>query len=114
MRNSDYHSLTSWHEYLQFSTWVWLAHGAPNRERHEKALIEMGFFQVKTFTLSNRTDSVSDQETLFALYDQEKFHDGLWTRSMGPESNVLRITASTNDMVIWDRVIREFDKPHTN
>jgi hypothetical protein len=82
------------------------------RERREKTLIEMGKWQVKTFILNHRTDSGSDQEALFALYDREKFYDGAWIRAMGPESNVIRITASTNDMVIWDRVIREFDQPH--
>jgi len=30
---------------------------------------------------------------------------------MGPESNVFRITASTNDMVLRDRIMKEFDKP---
>ena len=113
IRNSDYLSLTSWRNYLRARTWAWLAHGAPNRERHEKALMDMGFFQMKTFTLTNRTDSASDQEALFALYDRETFPDGCWTRAHGPEPNVLRITASTNDMVIWERVIGEWDKPHT-
>jgi len=75
--------------------------------------MDMGFFQMKTFTLTNRTDSASDQEALFALYDRETFPDGCWTRAHGPEPNVLRITASTNDMVIWERVIGEWDKPHT-
>ena len=113
IRNSDSLSLTSWRNYLQARTWVWLAHGAPNRERHEKALIDMGFFQVKAFALSNRTHSASDQDALFALYNRETFPDGFSTRAHGPEPNVLRITASTNDMVIWERVIREWDKPHT-
>ena len=45
------------------------------------------------------------------MYDREKFQDGFWTRAMGPEPNIIRITASTNDMVIWERVIREFDQP---
>jgi hypothetical protein len=83
------------------------------KERREKEWLGTGFFQVKTFILTNRTDSASDQEALFNLYDREKFRDGYWTRAMGPESNVVRITASTNDMVIWEKVIREFDKPHT-
>lgn len=83
------------------------------RERREKEWLGTGFFQVKTFILTNRTDSASDQEVLFNLYDREKFRDGYWTRAMGPESNIVRITASTNDMVIWERVIREFDKPRT-
>jgi len=83
------------------------------RERQLKVWLDTGFFQVKTFILSNRTDSGSDQDALFALHSREKFHDGYWTLAMGPVSNIFRITASTNDMVIWDRVIREFDKPHT-
>jgi hypothetical protein len=88
-----------------------LAAESAERERREKAWLETGFFQVKTFILNNRTDSGSDQGVLFALHSQEKFKDGFWTLAMGPESNIFRITASTNDMVIWDRVIREFDKP---
>jgi hypothetical protein len=81
-------------------------------ERRLKENIASGYFRVKTFVLSNRTDSASDQDALFTLYDREKFQDGGWIRAMGPESNVIRITASTNDMVIWDRVIKEFDQPH--
>jgi hypothetical protein len=89
-----------------------LAAESAERERREKAWLATGFFQRKTFTLTNRTDSMADQENLFQLEERERFHDGYWTRAMGPESNVIRITASTNDMVIWDRIIREFDKPH--
>ena len=81
------------------------------RERRQKIWIDSGYFQVRAFTLSNRTDSVADQEVLFESEQREEVHDGQWTRAMGPESNVIRITASTNDMVIWDRIIREFDKP---
>ena len=83
------------------------------RVRREKEWLGTGFFQVKTFILTNRTDSASDQEVLFNLEEREKFRDGYWTRAMGPESNIVRITASTNDMVIWEKVIREFDKPRT-
>ncbi len=81
-------------------------------ERREKAWLATGFFQKKTFTLSHRTDSLEDQEVLFELVQREKFKDGHYTRAMGPESNVFRITTSTNDMVIWDRIMKEFDKPH--
>jgi hypothetical protein len=88
-----------------------LAAESAERERREKAWLASGYFQIKTFTLSNRTDSLADQEDLFQLEKRESFHDGYWTRAMGPESNVIRITASTNDMVIWDRLVREFDKP---
>ncbi|HEY5909096.1 MAG TPA: hypothetical protein VJA21_00675 [Verrucomicrobiae bacterium] len=83
------------------------------RERREKAWLASGFFQTKTFVLSNRTDSLEDQEVLFELKQREKFKDGGYGKqAMGPEPNVFRITASTNDMVIWDRIMREFDKPH--
>jgi hypothetical protein len=84
------------------------------RERQLKTWLETGRFQIKTFTLRHRTVSSSDQDALFALQERERFPDGGWTRATGPESNVIRITASTNDLVIWDRIIREFDKPHTN
>jgi hypothetical protein len=82
------------------------------RERRQRAWLESGFFQVKTFVLSNRTDSLRDQEALFELVERERFRDGQWTRAMGSESNVVRITASTNDMPTWDRIIRAFDRPH--
>jgi len=82
------------------------------RERRLKSNLDSGYFQMKTFVLSNRTDSSSDQDVLFSLEEREKFHDRSWIRAMGPESNVIRLTASTNDMPIWDRIIKEFDKPH--
>jgi hypothetical protein len=88
-----------------------LAAESAERERREKSWLASGHFQIKTFILSNRTDSLEDQEVLFELEQREKFKDGHWTRAMGPESNVFRITASTNDMVIWDRIMMEFDKP---
>jgi hypothetical protein len=75
------------------------------RDRRQRAWIDSGYFRVKAFTLTNRTDSLADLEALFELEQRETFHDGHWTRAMGPESNVVRITASTNDMVIWDRII---------
>jgi hypothetical protein len=82
------------------------------RERREKAWLASGFLQTKTFVLSNRTDSLEDQGVLFELKQREKFKDGGYGKqAMGPESNVFRITASTNDMVIWDRIMKEFDKP---
>jgi hypothetical protein len=80
-------------------------------ERQQKAWLDSGYFRIKTFTLSNRNDSLEDQGLLFDLEQRERFVDGHWTRAMGPESNILRITASTNDMVIWERIVREFDKP---
>lgn len=88
-----------------------LAAESAERERREKAWLASGFFQKKTFTLTNRTGSLEDQEVLFELKQREKFRDGHWTQAMGPESNVFRITASTNDMVIWDRIMKEFDRP---
>lgn len=88
-----------------------LAAESAERERREKAWLAAGFFQKKTFIITNRTDSLEDQEVIFQLEQREKFIDGHWTRAMGPESNVFRITASTNDMVIWDRIMKEFDKP---
>ena len=88
-----------------------LAAESAERERREKAWLASGFFQKKAFTLTNRTDSLEDQEVLFELQQREKFKDGHWTQAMGPESNVFRITASTNDMVIWNRIMKEFDKP---
>ncbi len=88
-----------------------LAAESAERERREKEWLAIGFFQKKTFTLTNRTDSLEDQEVLFQLEQREKFKDGYWTRATGPESNVFRITASTNDMVIWDRIMNKFDKP---
>jgi hypothetical protein len=84
------------------------------RERQEKAWLASGFFLKKAFILTNRTDSLEDQELLFQLEQRAMFKDGHWTRGMGPESNVFRITASTNDMVIWDRIMKEFDKPRKN
>lgn len=103
---------------------VWLDREPPKRarelaaesaeeERRLKAHLESGYFQVKTFVMSNRADSSSDQEDLFLLEKREKFHDDGSIRAMGPESNVIRITASTNDMVVWEEIIEEFDKPHT-
>ncbi len=89
----------------------WLAAESVERERREKAWLATGFFQKKTFILTNRTDSLEDQDVLFELEQREKFKDGHWTRGMGPESNLFRITASANDMVIWDRIMKEFDKP---
>ena len=88
-----------------------LAAESADRERREKAWLASGFFQIKTFVLSNRTDSLEDQGALFELEQRGRFKDGHWTRAMGPESNVFRITASTNDMVLWDRIMKEFDKP---
>ena len=88
-----------------------LAAESAERERREKAWLASGYFQIKTFTLSNRTTSLADQEDLYRLQQRETFHDGHWTRATGPERNIIRITASTNDMVIWERIIREFDQP---
>jgi hypothetical protein len=84
------------------------------RESQLKANLDSGFFLVKTFVLSNRTDSLSDQDVLFSLEQHERFRDRGGIRAMGPESNVIRITASTNDMPTWENIIREFDRPHTN
>jgi hypothetical protein len=84
------------------------------RERQEKAWLASGLFLKKAFILTNRTDSLEDQELLFQLEQRAMFKDDHWTRGMGPESNVFRITASTNDMVIWDRIMKEFDKPRKN
>ena len=88
-----------------------LAAQSAERERRLKALLDSGYFQVKTFILSNRTLSASDHEALYQLEKREKFHDGGGGRATGPEPNVIRITASTSDLVIWDRIIKEFDKP---
>jgi hypothetical protein len=113
MRNSHHDSLTSWRSYLQARTWVWLAQGAPKWKNHEKALLDMGVFEDRDFTLSYRTSASADQDALLALYKRESFQDDCWTWRWlsGPGTNVLRITTSTNDMVIWEGVIREWDKP---
>src|ERR1041384_55973 len=90
-----------------------LAGGGGQRKRRLKAWLDSGCYQIKTFTLSNRTHSLEDQGDLFRLVELERhnFHDVQGGRGWGPEPGVIRITASTNDMPIWDRIMREFDKP---
>ena len=88
-----------------------LAAEMAKRERQKKAWLASGRVQTKTFILSNRTDSLADQGDLFELEQRATFHDRYRMRAMAPEPNVIRITASTNDMPIWDRIIQEFDKP---
>jgi len=79
--------------------------------RHQKELLESGKYQVKTYVMKYRIPPADYQELLTALSDRETFTDGECGRATGPEPNLLRITASTNDLVIWDRVVQEFDQP---
>lgn len=84
-------------------------------DRYERWLqpkLASGYFQEKTFVLSNRAP---DEAALSLLFDRDRGNVPDEGGGMGTiaASNIVQITASTNDMVIWDRVVKEFDQPAT-
>jgi hypothetical protein len=82
-------------------------------DRYERWLqpkLASGYFQEKTFVLSNRAP---DEAALSLLFDRHRGNVPDEGGGMGTieGSNIVQITASTNDMVIWGKVVREFDQP---
>lgn len=106
---------------VSYSIWLDREPPAPVRKReaeeaeYERRLqtnLDSGYFQEKTFVLSNRAP---DEAALSLLFDRDrgKIPDDGGIMGTVQGSNIVEITASTNNMVIWDRVFKEFDQPPT-
>jgi hypothetical protein len=84
----------------------WHAMPSPFWERHQQALIALGYFEARDFPLERRNlTNVSD---LMRLVDPAPFRDGQW--AVVPRSNRVSVTAYRGDMALWEDIVARFDR----
>ncbi|MCI0745364.1 MAG: hypothetical protein L0Y58_08170 [Verrucomicrobia subdivision 3 bacterium] len=78
-------------------------------ERHETALIELGYFERRTFELTNVTPAIAMQSIGTAA---GKMITGPW-RIRQASATSLVVAGAREDMALWEHLIRTADVPET-
>jgi hypothetical protein len=83
---------------------------AMRMERHEKALLDMGYLEKREFRLTNAPVLTLAVRDLSDLARKELPLDRLWTIGKAPQgTNVLMIRAERHDMRKWEEMVRKVD-----
>jgi hypothetical protein len=76
-------------------------------ERHEDALIELGYFERRTFVLTNVTPGVAMKSIGTSA---SKMITGPWRIRHGSTMSVV-VSGAREDMAVWEHIIRTADVP---
>ena len=83
----------------------WHAQPSPFWDRHQHALVSLGYFQEREFALEHR--ALTNNGEFMPFVDVASFRDDQWM--VGPHSNHVDVTAYRGDMKTWEDVVRRFD-----
>ncbi len=83
----------------------WHTQPSPFWDRHQRALVALGYFQQSEFALERR--ALTNNGEFMHFVDAASFRDDQWT--VEPHSNHVDVTAYRGDMKTWAEVVRRFD-----
>jgi len=93
-------------QYHRLAMRLWHAMPAPEWDRHQHALIKLGYFQEREFRLDQRIlTNISD---FMRCVDVAPFRDGQW--EITPHADRVSVKAYGGDMRLWEDVVRGFDQ----
>ena len=99
-------------DFLRFRTWRWYWQGAftittliEEQEKHQQALIQLGYYERREFVLTNRTIDAQ----LFAMITNGVHGESLWLQLNDSKDRWLRVTARKEDMPLVERTVVMFD-----
>jgi hypothetical protein len=107
----------NWKDYFRLRVWRWYLHGRPSfdqsRKRyqeHQKALIQMGYFEKRKFVLKRRHLDTATTKELETMLHKPPLACKDWelTTYSAPAETLWVVTTPT-DMKIWSDVIARFE-----
>ena len=112
---------STFRDYFRLSSWRWLFHGRPSfsqilkhADEHRQALIRLGYFETREFTLIHRTMDPSGFREFSSLLTNAAFSDrqGMCSTIPGRPLSIT-VTARREDMAVWQSVVSRFDSKDT-
>jgi hypothetical protein len=103
--------------YIHPKTWLWFLAGRPTitshieqQEEHQKALIRLGYFERREFTLMHRTVDAQFWPQFHLSISNSSMSDWRWFIHLDDQRpSVIRVTASKADIPLFERIVRELD-----
>jgi hypothetical protein len=100
-------------DYFRPQTWRWFLHGRPalrvslqKIDDHKKALVDLGYYEKRIFTLHQRTLDRNGYPKFRSLLTNIAFSDPHWSMSTtGDQPSVIFITARPEDMPSWSNIV---------
>jgi hypothetical protein len=83
----------------------WHALPSPFWDRHQQALVALGYFQRREFALEHR--ALTNSGEFMRFVEVAPFRNDQWM--LAPHSNRVDVTAYRGDMKAWAEVVRRFD-----
>lgn len=93
-------------QYHRIAMRSWHTQPSPSWDRHQLALVALGYFRQSEFALERR--ALSHNGEFMHFVDAASFRDDQWT--FEPHSNHVNVTAYRGDMKTWAEVVRRFDQ----
>jgi hypothetical protein len=101
-------------DYLHFRTWRWYWRGGLNiarlieeQEKHQQALIRLGYYDRREFVLTNRT--IDAQLFAMAMVTNGVDGESVWLQMDDSKEKWFRVTARKVDMSLVERSVIDFD-----
>lgn len=92
-------------DYHRIAMRSWDAQMSPFWERHQHALVTLGYFQQREFPLERR--ELTNDAAFLRFVDVAHFRDTQWRVAV--YSNRVDVTAYRGDMRTWAKIVRRFD-----
>ena len=99
-------------DYLSFRTWRWYWRGGfsitkliEEQEKHQQALIQLGYYDRREFALTNRTIDAQ----LLAMVTNGVDGESVWLHMDENKEKWFRVTARKVDMPLVERSVIDFD-----
>ena len=99
-------------DYFRFRTWRWYWRGGlsfakliEEREKHQQALIQLGYYERREFTLTNRIHGAQ----LFPMITNAVHGEQVWLLGDSSKDRWLRVTARKADMPLVELAIVTYD-----
>lgn len=99
-------------DYLRFRTWRWYWRGGlditkfiQEQKKHQQALIQLGYYERREFTLTNR--AIDPQ--LLTMITNGVLTESVWMHMDDSKPKWLRVTARKVDMPTVERSVATFD-----
>ena len=109
--------VSSLSDYFHYRIWLWgnsegtqsIFRRGDMLEEHEQALIRLGYFERREFTLSQRTLNAQVWSEFRAMVSNSGVADPRWLHFGQPSPSVIQLTACKADMPIFESIVLKLD-----
>jgi hypothetical protein len=83
-------------------------------DAHREALVTLGYFERRDFSLTRRSLGRSIYKELRSFYTNAPLTDSHWTLgTVGEWASVVTVTARREDMPVWSNIVSRFNLQNT-